>query len=117
MIYDINKVLSTPKFDLNKIFSELTGEGGIYEGKQKELGKLVGIDQTTVSRLKGGGMPELADHWHFSLRVLFLCLDLGMITERDLLGIGRRGPTENNSGPTAGKAKSFPRRKEEEAEK
>jgi len=103
MSYDINQVLSSSKFDLNQIFLKLVGKGGPFEGKQAELGEIVGIDQTQVSRLKGGGMPELKDHWKFSIRLLFLCLDQGLITEYDLRGLGGNGPDEDSSGAKARK--------------
>lgn len=106
MSYDINQTLSSPKFDLNEIFSRLCGKGGPFEKKQAELGKLVGIDQTQVSRIKGGGMPELRDHWKFSLKVLFLCTELGLITDRDLQGIKVYGNDDLPDSPKAVKAKT-----------
>lgn len=109
MSYDINQVLSSPKLDLNQIFVKLVGKGGPYAGKQRELAKLVGIDATQISRLKGGGMPELKDHWRFSLRVLFLCMDLEMITEHDLLGLKGHGHHEDSNHSKTGKTSAHTR--------
>lgn len=106
MSYDINQILSSPKFDLHQIFLNLVGKGGPYAGKQKELAKLIGIDATQVSRLKGGGMPELKDHWRFSLRLLFLCIDHDMITDRDLLGLKGHGHPQDSSDDKAGETKT-----------
>jgi hypothetical protein len=66
---------------------------------QTALGKQLGATQSMVSRMRKG--DDWEQHWQIFLKLLPLCLELDLITERELLPSQRHDKKSDPSGSKA----------------